>query len=85
MGRVVSPTPTPLSSGRVVPALVTSYDIHGRAAGLFYTQPTGQGGVHCIGEICHMFLFVCFILFVCFVLFVSLLVFTSRLCICISA
>ena len=42
MGRVVSPTPTPLSSGRVVPALVASYDMHGRAVGLFYTQPTGQ-------------------------------------------
>ena len=40
MGRVVSPTPTPLSSGRVVPALVASYDMHGRAVGLFYTQPT---------------------------------------------
>ena len=43
MGRVVSPTPTPLPSGRVVPALVASYDMHGRAVGLFYTQPTGQG------------------------------------------
>ena len=42
MGRVVSPTPTPLSSGRVGPALVASYDMHGRAVGLFYTQPTGQ-------------------------------------------
>ena len=42
MGRVVSPTPTPLSSRRVVPALVASYDMHGRAVGLFYTQPTGQ-------------------------------------------
>ena len=42
MGRVVSPTPTPLSSGRVVPALVASYDMHGRAVGLFYTQPTGR-------------------------------------------
>ena len=42
MGRVVSPTPTPLSSGRVVPALVASYDMHGRAVGLFYTQPAGQ-------------------------------------------
>ena len=42
MDRVVSPTPTPLSSGRVVPALVASYDMHGRAVGLFYTQPTGQ-------------------------------------------
>ena len=42
MGSVVSPTPTPLSSGRVVPALVTSYDMHGRAVGLFYTQPTGH-------------------------------------------
>ena len=42
MGRVVSPTPTPLSSGRVVPALVASYDTHSRAVGLFYTQPTGQ-------------------------------------------
>ena len=42
MGRVVSPTPTPLSSGRVVPALVVSYDMHGRAVGLFYPQPTGQ-------------------------------------------
>ena len=40
MGRVVSPTPTPLSSGRVGPALVTSYNMHGRAVGLFYTQPT---------------------------------------------
>ena len=46
MGRVVSPTPTPLSSGRVVPALVASYDMHGRAVGLFYTQPTGQQGGH---------------------------------------
>ena len=45
MGRVVSPTPTPLSSGRVVPALVASYDMHGRAVGLFYTQPTGQHDV----------------------------------------
>ena len=43
MGRVVSPTPTPLSSGLVVPALVASYDMHGRAVGLFYTQPTGHG------------------------------------------
>ena len=42
MGRVVSPTPIPLSSGRVGPALVASYDMHGRAVGLFYTQPTGQ-------------------------------------------
>ena len=42
MGRVVSPTPTPLSSGQVVPALVASYDMHGRVVGLFYTQPTGQ-------------------------------------------
>ena len=42
MGRVVSPTPTSLSSGRVVPALVASYDMHGRAVGLFYTQPTGH-------------------------------------------
>ena len=31
MGSFVRPTPTPLSSGRVVPALVTSYDMHGRA------------------------------------------------------
>ena len=44
MGRIVSPTPTPLSSGRVVPALVASYDMHGRAVGLFYTQPTGHCG-----------------------------------------
>ena len=50
MGRVVSPTPTPLSSGRVVPALVASYDMHGRAVGLFYTQPTGQGQVSCLVE-----------------------------------
>ena len=42
MGRVVSPTPTPLSSGRVGPALVASYDMYGRAVGLFYTQPTAQ-------------------------------------------
>ena len=42
MGRVVSPTPIPLSSGRAVPALVASYDMHGRAVGLFYTQPTGH-------------------------------------------
>ena len=42
MGRVVSPTPTPLSSGRAVPALIASYDMHGRAVGLLYTQPTGQ-------------------------------------------
>ena len=34
--------PTPLSSGRVVSALVASYDMHGRAVGLFYTQLTGQ-------------------------------------------
>ena len=50
MGRVVSPTPTPLSSGRVVPALVASYDMHGRAVGLFYTQPTGHEGVNVDGE-----------------------------------
>ena len=31
MGRVVRPTPTPLSSGRVAPTLVASYDMHGRA------------------------------------------------------
>ena len=48
MGRVVSPTPTPLSSGQVVPALVASYDMHGRAVGLFYTQPTGQGGQYIV-------------------------------------
>ena len=46
MGRVVGPTPTPLSSGRVVPALVASYDMHGRAVGLFYTQPTGHVHIH---------------------------------------
>ena len=40
-GRVVSSTQTPLSSGRVGPALVASYDMHGRAVGLFYAQPTG--------------------------------------------
>ena len=28
--------------GEFVPALVASYDMHGRAVGLFYTQPTGQ-------------------------------------------
>ena len=39
MGRVVSPTPTILSSRRVGPALVASYNM---AVGLFYTQPTGQ-------------------------------------------
>ena len=33
---------TPLFSGRVGPALVASYDMHGRAAGLFYVQHTGQ-------------------------------------------
>ena len=44
MGRVVSPTPTPLSSGRVVPVLVASYDMRGRAVGLFYTKPTGPCG-----------------------------------------
>ena len=27
---------------RNVPALVASYDMHGRAVGLFYTQPTGH-------------------------------------------
>ena len=55
MGRVVSPTPTPLSSGRVVPALVSSYDMHGRAVGLFYTQPTGQQGRICSDNFacCH--------------------------------
>ena len=42
MGRVVSPTPIPLSPGRILPALVASYDMHGRAVGLFYTQPTRQ-------------------------------------------
>ena len=47
MGRVVRPTPTPLSSRPVVPALVASYDMHGRAVGLLYTQPTGQW-VYCI-------------------------------------
>ena len=36
------PTPTPLSCVQVVPALVASYDMHGRAVGLFYTQPTGH-------------------------------------------
>ena len=41
MGRVASPTPTPLSSGRVGPAFVASFYMHGRAVGLFYTQPTG--------------------------------------------
>ena len=45
MGRVVCPTPTPLSSGQVVPALVASYDMHGRAVGLFHTQPTGQTSI----------------------------------------
>ena len=28
--------------GKVGPALVASYDMHGRAVGLFYTQPTGH-------------------------------------------
>ena len=46
---VVSPTPTPLSSGRVGPALVASYDMHGRAVGLFYARPTGQGRVNIEG------------------------------------
>ena len=39
---MVSPTPTSLSSGRVGPVLVASYDMHGRSVGLFYAQPTGQ-------------------------------------------
>ena len=34
------PIPTPFSTGGVVPALVTSYDMHGRAVGLFHTQPS---------------------------------------------
>ena len=34
------PIPTPFSTEGVVPALVTSYDMHGRAVGLFHTQPT---------------------------------------------
>ena len=51
MGRVVSPTPALLSSGRVVPALVASYDMHGRALGLFYTQPTGHILYDCLDEI----------------------------------
>ena len=51
MGRVVSPTPTPLSSGRVVPALVASYDMHGRAVGLFYTQPTGHCHTMFVGNL----------------------------------
>ena len=42
--RVVSPTQTPLSSRRVGPALVASYNMCGRAVGLFYTQPTGHQG-----------------------------------------
>ena len=33
---------TPLSSKRVAPALVASYDVHGRTVCLFYAQPTGQ-------------------------------------------
>ena len=41
-GRVVSPTPTPLFSGRVGAALFAFYDMHGRAVGLFYAEPTGQ-------------------------------------------
>ena len=45
-GRVVSPTQTLLSSGWVGPALVVSSDMHGRAAGLFYAQPTGQSHRH---------------------------------------
>ena len=36
------PTPTPLCCARVVPVFVASYDIHCRAVGLFYTQPTGH-------------------------------------------
>ena len=44
--RVISPTQTPLFSGRVGPALVTSFDMHGRAVGLFYAQPTGQKSVN---------------------------------------
>ena len=43
MGRVVSPTPTPLSLGRVVPALVASYNIHGRAGQGVYSIPNPQG------------------------------------------
>ena len=34
------PTPTPFSTGGVVPALVASYDMHDGAVGLFHTQPT---------------------------------------------
>ena len=41
-GRVVSSPPTPLSYGRVGPALVVSYKMHGRAVGLFYFEPIGQ-------------------------------------------
>ena len=36
------PTPTSLSCVRIVSALVASYDMHCRAVGLFYTQPTGH-------------------------------------------
>ena len=36
------PTPTPLCCARVVPVFVASDDMHGRAVGLFYTQPTGH-------------------------------------------
>ena len=46
MGRVVCPTLTPLSSRRVGPALVATYDMHGRAVGLFYTQPTRHTHTH---------------------------------------
>ena len=55
MGRVVSPAPNPLSSKRVVPALVASYDMHGRAVGLFYTQPTGQKKVYHINRYIALF------------------------------
>ena len=41
-GRVVSPMRTPLFSGQGGPALVVSYDMLGRAVGLFYAQPTEQ-------------------------------------------
>ena len=49
-GRVFGPTQTPLSSGRVGPALVASYDVvmHGRAVGLFYAQPTGTNTKHAL-------------------------------------
>ena len=49
-GRVVSPTQTPVSSWRVGPALVASYDMHGRAVDIFYAQPTGHKQILLFGK-----------------------------------